>query len=83
MHSLTIHAPLSCLQIPFPPHAPLAGKEKGSFAEKTITQRLPSIIKMALTDGEALYERYKGDEAALTQVRLEGCHDSASNSHAS
>jgi len=59
----------SASKIPMPPHAPLAGKHKGSFAEKTITQRLPTILNGALADGEALYKRYGGNEQAIAQVR--------------
>ena len=93
------------MQLPFPPHAPLAGNEAGSFAgnvrkwnmrcviltilslrfplspagntnhaEKTITQRLPTILAGALADGEALYKRYEGDQGALTQVKVTNCN---------
>jgi hypothetical protein len=36
--------------LPFPPHPPLAGSEPGSFAEGTITKRLPAIMDTVLAD---------------------------------
>jgi len=40
-------------RLPFPPHQPLEGCEKGSFAEATITKRLPSILAGMIKDLEA------------------------------
>jgi len=42
--------PLNPGSVPWPPHLPLAGHEAGSFAEATITQRLPSIIASMVKD---------------------------------
>lgn len=36
--------------LPFPPHAPLAGREAGSFAEGTVKTRLPAIMGTVLSD---------------------------------
>ncbi|GBF90174.1 hypothetical protein Rsub_03307 [Raphidocelis subcapitata] len=36
--------------LPFPPHPPLAGSERGSFAEGTIKKRLPAILDTVLAD---------------------------------
>jgi len=41
------------LKLPFPPVAPLIGSEKGSFAEETITTRLPAIMDTVLADLQA------------------------------
>lgn len=38
------------LQLPFPPVQPLIGCEQGSFAQDTITQRLPAILDTVLAD---------------------------------
>lgn len=38
------------LQLPFPPVQPLIGCEKGSFAQETITTRLPAIMDTVLAD---------------------------------
>jgi len=37
-------------KLPFPPCAPLAGHEPGSFAEKTIRDRLPAILDTVVAD---------------------------------
>lgn len=37
-------------RLPFPPHMPLAGAEKGSFAEGTIAKRLPAILENTVKD---------------------------------
>lgn len=42
------------LQLPYPPHQPLSGSEKGSFAYDTITTRLPAIMGTVLTDLDRL-----------------------------
>lgn len=38
------------LQLPFPPVQPLIGCEAGSFAQDTITTRLPAIMGTVLAD---------------------------------
>lgn len=38
------------LQLPFPPLQPLIGCEAGSFAQDTITTRLPAIMDTVLAD---------------------------------
>jgi hypothetical protein len=38
------------LGLPFPPVQPLIGSEAGSFAEETITTRLPAIMGTVLAD---------------------------------
>lgn len=38
------------LQLPFPPVQPLIGCEAGSFAQDTITTRLPAIMDTVLAD---------------------------------
>lgn len=43
--------------LPAPPHAPLTASEAGSFAEATITQRLPAILASTIKDLEALAAR--------------------------
>jgi len=42
------------LQLPFPPHPPLAGHEAGSFAHTTISTRLPAILDTVLADLDRL-----------------------------
>jgi damage-control phosphatase, subfamily III len=36
--------------LPFPPHAPLTASEDGSFAQDTVTRRLPLIIEGVMAD---------------------------------
>lgn len=36
--------------LPFPPFQPLAGSEKGSFAEGTISKRLPAILDGVISE---------------------------------
>jgi hypothetical protein len=38
------------LGLPYPPVQPLIGSEAGSFAEETITTRLPAIMDTVLAD---------------------------------
>ena len=69
MH-VTRHATLKCLDaasLPFPPHQPLAGSEKGSFAEGTITKRLGAIIDSTLAD---MVKQVASDEKISHQLKL-------------
>lgn len=47
-------------QLPFPPHTPLAGREAGSFADGTISTRLPAILDTVLADLDRLAREQPG-----------------------
>lgn len=57
-------------KLPMPPQAPLLGSEKGSFAEGTITKRLPAILASTLSDFEAsMAQLFAADAEGAAQVR--------------
>eukprot|EP00798_Chlamydomonas_sp_ICE-L_P011370 gene11370-12066_t len=54
MRPSSISALQDCTNVAYPPHMPLAGCEPGSFAEGTISKRLPAILESMLKDMEAV-----------------------------
>ena len=54
----------------WPPHRELAGNEAGSFAEGTITKRLPAIISSMLQDVTAFYKSLPAGSIASKQVTI-------------
>ena len=54
--------------VPWPPHNPLIGSEKGSFAEGTITKRLGAILDSTLSDLSKIAQ--EGDFATQLQQAI-------------